>query len=119
MTWMDGKIVGESQPSGQTAPSRVIGTPFQPNANGWTLGIYSISFAATHGQSGQVQALCDAANPPTTEAGAVGCSVTDDAAAVTVVTQLVVLCPPGFYVKLVATGTGTPTLVAQQETTIN
>lgn len=105
--------------------ARSLNTPFQPNAGGKTLVIYSVRVAAAvsiaGGALGRVELRCDASNPPTTSrcrvAGGltgtvvVGVTMTDTTEGV-----LSYIVPAGHYVSLVTVNeTGTPTYTLTQQ----
>lgn len=110
-----------------STPSRTIGTAFQPSATNAVFCLYSIQIACTAsvsgGQTGQVQLLSDASNPPTTvRATLVNQNTSTLTIGLTVVNNqtsiLSYLVPIGHYIKLVSTNTtGTPsyTMVSQTE----
>lgn len=124
--------VGPQGPAGfgtvtPSTPTRTIGTAFQPSATNAVLCIYSIQIACTAsltgGQTGTVQLLSDASNPPTTVRATIGNQNTSTLTiGLTIVNNqtatLSYLVPIGQYVKLVSanvTGTPTFTMIAQTE----
>jgi hypothetical protein len=113
-----------------STPTRTLNTAFQPSATKAVLVSYSIALSVTNpllvgSSTAQVQLLSDASNPPATvrDVVAIGSSV-----GITVSLQLTTtntitlryLVPPGHYVKLASTTTGTAsaTIVAQTEETL-
>lgn len=117
--WLFNVIKKLSAPTAPVTSARVAdGSVFQPSAAHATFVSYTIQQVATHGQDGTVKLLSDAANPPTTERDECRLAVIDDVASVTVCKSLVYIVPAGHYVKLVAAGTGTPTITQQSETVL-
>lgn len=113
MSWLTSHV--RDHVAAPSTPSRALDAAFQPNANGHVLCGYTIQHVCAHGNDGTVQLLSDAANPPTILRGLSRAALTDDAASMTVAHQLTYIVPPGHYVKLVSSGTGTPSIVAQYE----
>jgi len=113
-----------------STPSRVLGTAFQPNATKAVKCTYSVKTQATNpllagASSALVTLLSDVNNPPTTERCRVeATSSVALAVAVAITTSntgiLDYICPPGHYVRLVGTtsGTGANTIVTQTEEVI-
>lgn len=116
--WLTIKARKASLPDAPTVPSRVVGTAFQPSATKAVLCSYTLQLLETTGQHGTVKLLSDAANPPTTERTQADIN-NANAASHTASDQLTYLCPPGHYIKLVSSGTGTPTITQQVETAQN
>ncbi len=119
MTWLDDKLDQENNPAAPSTPARVIGTAWRPSTTKYTLVQITLQLVATHGQDGTVELRSDAASTPTTARASTRLAVTDAAAGATMCQQLSYLVPPGHYVKLVAAGTGTPTIVNQVETALS
>ncbi len=100
-------------------PARALDAAFQPSATRPVLCIYSVKIG-TFTDTGIIELLSDAANPPTTsrgnfEVGSGAVAVVEGAG------LLVYLVPPGHYVKLKTTDLGsgaTFTLVTQTEITL-
>src|SRR5262245_47312155 len=118
-TWLEDKLGDVSgnalgDPAAPTTPTRLIGTAFQPSATKDVWCSYTINIANTSGQTTTVDLLSDSANPPTTGR----CSAKQIAGSTdgqTCRQQLTYLCPAGHYIKLVASGSGTPTISDQVE----
>lgn len=110
-TWLDGKMNAHS-PSAPSTPSRVIGTAFQPSVARTSRCAYTVQLVATSGQDGNVQLLSDSANPPTTVRAEARNASTGGG---TIAEELTYDCPAGDYVKLVAAGNTTNTIIAQVE----
>lgn len=112
-SWLD----KHTSPEAPTVSTRALDTAFQPSATKWTQVSYCIQHVVGDGNDGKVELKSDAANPPTTIratsrvalAGATG----------TIDHNLTYLVPPGHYVKLVSSGTGTPTIACQVEDAIS
>lgn len=117
-TWLEDQEDAFNNPSAPTTPARAIGTSFQPSLTKWVLCTYVIQQSQTTGQDGTVTLNSDAVDPPTTARGS---ARVNNANAATHVNrqQLIYLCPPAHFVKLVSSGTGTPTIVEQVETVIS
>jgi len=110
-----------------STPSRVLGTAFQPSATKYTLVIYSIRTQVTNpllagSSTATVQLMSDTNTTPTTERGRVAAeSSVGVAVAIAITTantaQLSYLVPPGHYVRLVSTvtGTGATSIIRQTE----
>ena len=118
MTWLGDKINELDNPGTPQATARAIGASFQPSADKYTLVQYTIQQTETTGQDGTVKLLSDAADPPVTERAQARCK-NANAADHIACTQLSYLVPPGHYVKLVASGTGTNAITQQVETAIS
>jgi hypothetical protein len=116
--WITQKARKASLPDAPTTPSRSIGAAFQPSATKAVLCSYTVQLVETTGQHGTVKLLSDAANPPTTERSQADIN-NANAATHTASVELTYLCPPGHYVKLVSSGTGTPSITQQVETPQN
>ncbi len=113
-----------------STPTRVLGTAFQPSATKAVRVAYTVRTRVTNpllaGTSrAEVKLLSDAANPPTTErARAAADSGVGLAVAIALTTSnetlLAYIVPPGHYVRLVSTvsGTGSTAIVAQVEETL-
>lgn len=133
---------GAQGPTGLTGPSGSIGTVtpavstraldtvFQPSTTKSVLASYSIALSVTNpllagSSSARVVLLSDASNPPTTErCRAEATSSVALAVAIAITTgntyPLTYLVPPGHYVKLVSTSSGTATksIASQTEETL-
>lgn len=118
-TWLDDLLSRANDPSApNAAPGRVIGTSFQPSLTGWALCTYVVKQVAATTQDGTVTLSIGPADPPATAAAS--CRVVNaNAASHTEQRQLLVLVPPAYFVKLVATGNTTNTIVEQVETVIS
>lgn len=113
-----------------STPARVIGTAFQPNASKAVKCSYTVRTQVTNpllvGTSrAEVKLLSDASNPPMTERARVaaesGVGITVTIALTTAnEASLDYIVPPGHYVRLVSTvtGTGATSIVAQTEETL-
>lgn len=118
MSWLTDKIESLDDPAAPTTPTRALDTEFTPSATKHVLGMYTINIVNTAGQTTSVELRSDAASPPTT----VRCSaklVSGATDGQTAQQQLTYVCPPTHKVKLVAAGTGTPTIAAQTEMVIS
>jgi hypothetical protein len=118
---------------GAVAPivsSRTLGATFQPSATKATLVSYSVKTQVTNPllagtSTSTVTLLSDAANPPTTErarveaTSGVGLSVSI-ALTTSNTAPLIYIVPPGHYVRLVSTvsGTGATSITSQTEETL-
>lgn len=100
-----------NNPDPPTTPARALDAVFTPSPSKWVLCIYTIQLVEGTAQTSTVELRSDSASPPTT----VRCSAILAATTVTGRQLLVYLCPPGDNVKLVSSGTGTPTIVHQTE----
>jgi len=108
-------------------PTRAFGTAFRPHATKAVLCIYSVKTQVTNplisGTSvSTARLLSDAANPPTVERSRAEATSGVGVAVAIAITQsntatLVYLCPPGHYVLLTSTvtGTGATAIAAQVE----
>jgi len=112
MTWFKAR----RYPDAPVTPSRALDSTFTPDAAKWVLCTYTIQIVAAAGTSALVELRSDAATPPTTVRCSVTLSVTGAGDSDTVQAQLVYLCPPGDNVRLVSSGTATPTIAHQTET---
>ncbi len=120
MSWIADKLAKIISHDGPVITTRAADSSvFQPNANKASFCSYTIQQVAAHGNDGTVKLLSDAVNPPTTERDQCRLAVTDDAAGVTICKTLRYIVPAGHYVKLVAAGTGTPTITQQFETPLS
>lgn len=115
-SWIQGLIKRLTAPATPTTPTRTLGVAFQPSVTDTVDAVYTIKQIVLHGQDSVVTLLSDSANPPTTERGSVELALTDDTASITTRQQIVYRVPPGHYVKLVASGTGTPSVQSSSET---
>lgn len=114
-TWLEDLIATRNDPALPTTPTRVIGTSFQPSLTGWTQCSYVVEQVAATTQDGTVTLSIGPVDPPAT--AATSCRVVNaNANSHTERRQLTVLVPPAYFVKLVATGNTTNTLVQQIET---
>lgn len=118
MTWLDGKLSSSNDPATPTTPTRAIGTSFQPSLTGWTMVHYTIQLSAATTQDGTVTMSTGAADPPATAKGSARHS-NANAATHVVRQQLSAIVPPGHFVKLVATGNTTNTIIEQSECVIS
>lgn len=82
-------------------PARTLGTAYQPSTTRPTLvvAVPSMSFTAAN-QYVNIQMLCDAANPPTTQVDAVTIGNPASGGNSPVWGKLIALVPPGYYYKL-------------------
>lgn len=113
-----------------STPTRTLGTAFQPNATKAVKCSYSIRTQVTNpllagSSTAMVQLLSDANNPPTTERCRVAAeSSVALAVAIAITTSntapLDYICPPGHYVRLVSsvTGTAATSIISQTEETL-
>lgn len=118
MTWLGDKVNSLDNPAAPTTPSRAIGTAFQPSTTKYVLGQYTIEMDSDAGESVLVELLSDAANPPTTARASAKNALTGGTKLVAR-QQLTYLVPPGHYVKLVVTQTGTSSIANQVETEVS
>lgn len=88
-------------PTTQTVTSNVVGTVYPNQATTPRLVIVSLQMSVTSGNTSTVQALTDAANPPTTLVSEVSISFTIAGISDTLVMNLIFVVPPGQYYKLV------------------
>lgn len=110
-----------------STPARILGAAFQPSAMKAVYCSYTARTTATNpllagNSSAVVRLLSDAANPPTTERCRVECvSSVGLAVAVAITTTntapLDYICPPGHYVLLTSStsGTASAAIVTQTE----
>lgn len=110
-----------------STPARALGTAFQPNASKATFVSYSAQCSVTNpliagASSATVTLLSDAVNPPTTERARVVATSSVALAVAVAITQvntapLSYIVPPGHYVRLVSTtsGTASTALLSQVE----
>lgn len=110
-----------------STPTRVLGTAFQPSATKAVKCTYSVRTQVTNpllagSSTAMVTLLSDASNPPTTERCRVAAeSSVALAVAIAIATSntapLDYICPPGHYVRLVSstTGTAATSIITQTE----
>jgi hypothetical protein len=118
-TWLDSKLENATAPSAPTQPSRVIGTAYQPSTTNAVMVAVTIELVGTAGQDGNVSLKSDSASTPTTERASARLAVGSGGPSITVRQQLCYIVPAGHYVKLVAGGTGTQTVIDVVETVLN
>lgn len=125
LTYIQGTISFPSQTLAESAPSRVIGTVFQPNTTKVVNGQYAVSVSCQSlllgNASGKIELLSDSANPPTTVRDTVANAISGVLSLVNSNTQaLRYKVPAGHYVLLKSTvigGTATFSIVSQSEVT--
>jgi hypothetical protein len=119
MTWLDGKIAAGAEPQEPSTPSRAIGTAFQPSTTNAVLCSYTVELVMTVGQDGNLVLNSDDASTPTTARCSARLASGAGGPTITARQQLVCLVPAGDYVKLVQGGTGTITIISQEETVLS
>jgi len=104
MSWL-GRYKNPGAPV-DTHTTRVIGTPYSPSSSAYVMHFITAQFVCTAGQTATLQLLSDSASPPTNERTKLSHNIVG-----TMVLQMVWETAPGDNIKLVASGTGTVTLV--------
>ena len=113
-SWLE-RIIGRvDNPGAPIITTRALDADFTPSATAYTLCIYTINMVVASTQSSTVVLNSDAVATPTTPRCSASTNVVGTARQV-----LVYVCPPGENVKLVSSGTGTPTIVHQVEIPIS
>ncbi len=90
--------------------SRVLGTQYTPSTTAYVEHFVTVQLVCTAGQTATVDLLSDTATPPTTGRARASSNIVG-----TVIQQLTWITAPGDNVKLVASGTGTSSIVLQWE----
>lgn len=114
MSWFKAKRT----PDPPITTTRALDAAFTPDAAKAVLCVYTIQLIAAGGASALVELRSDSAATPTTVRCSASLAVTGAGDSDTVHCVLVYLCPAGDNVKLVSSGTGTPTVAHQVETAI-
>ena len=118
MSWLANKIESLDDPGPPVDNSRSLNSTFTPSATKHVLVMYTIEIVNTSGQTATVDLCSDANATPTT----VRCSAklaSGQTDGETVRQQLVFVVTPTHKVKLVSSGTGTPTIACQCEMVIS
>lgn len=106
MTWNGHRFI----PGAPVNGARSIGTQYTPSTTAYVDHFVTVQLVNTAAQTAQVDLLSDTATPPTTLRARAKSDVVG-----TQCFQLMWRTFPGDNVKLVATGTGAATIVAQWE----
>jgi hypothetical protein len=105
-------------PDPPLTPARALDTTFTPDTGKFVLCIYTIQLVCAAGQTETVELRSDSASPPTAVRCSASLSVTGSGDSDTIHQVLMYLCPEGDNVRLVSSGTGTPTIAHQTEIAI-
>ncbi len=106
MTWNGHRFL----PGAPVNGSRALGTQYTPSASNWVAYFITVQLVNASTQSATVAFTADSANPPTIVRTSASSNVVG-----TTIQQMVWFTAPGDNVKLVASGTGTATIVQQFE----
>jgi hypothetical protein len=100
-------------PTALSHPSRVLGTVYQPSTTRSVMVIATVRILNSAGQSGQITALVENANPPTLEQAHFSSNDPSD-----MQTTITFIVPAGWRYKLSGSGTGTMVLNVLTEVTL-